>query len=1034
MKDELGFVSDNDIAEIMIETERKQYSRKSTIMSILMSNRGSSFDDYSDDDSELSDSVSFSNTGVSSEFMYCQLCDECQKGHYNNCEVYSGNNKSAHPGAQDIRNNNARRRSFQSRGSKIKLNYYDKIDKANFLPEEKRVQKHSVKSSDFLKLHRMKNPVHDGDRENAISIAKNITVENLKKVEKLNEERKKRSYYEINLNNKELYSIGQLSEQELLKNPTDPSTSSMNGIPLFSLKSSPYSRKFKKTQEILKKVRKVQQKEIKEIAMIKKLKDTLAEQAKNKSHLLRKDTQSTIMEEEEDNISICGYSRRSSLKKSLKKMPMKISGIKIPKFKGQVDKDGMTVKLSSNEDQNSSLQESAFAEKSILSLQKCDKNSTEKIEDDDLFYSQIRPKSKSELLITNKQADKKSGSFINLISNGISPLMPKKKNIRKSQMGTLVEEDEGLPVSHVKESSSHPYISDFPVGKNREIDQRRKANSLKKVRPYPIRSNTKPISQNSEIKEDLINHLYDNGFKNYKMKLMDNLQEAPGALSNAKRLCQSSSEESKILETNKINKINKKPIMKFKVYKMLPKVHRPGASIKLKSTGRSSVKSNFRSSGKISQNSDLEGILKQKDSPKQKEANFADKFSHKIALILHQKMREEHLLKIQKPRKKSSKGKLEPAEDLEIEKLDKTVISQKFQELFGDILNIAKSDDIQKNNENMKEQDNGSLERSGSKTKKNLKNRKIIKNNIGIKKLPRITRNKNIKIGSSLKIPKALQARRNENSSVPVKSKKKMICENSLIKLNKIETKSDDDLSTSQKKRTLNSKSIAALKTSGGSKYSRGIYGNARNSSGRKEGLPAKNSRSKGQRQDQCPFSQASQIETNPSSKLVHKKTNQQSLPKRFKKFDKLSRKIQKRAEELKDLNFDKYLEKYKEGLNLQNKINDIIDDQMFNIQALRERMRSAIEDSSFKTIQIINPSESFENDSFTSDSEFNRELDDSVMYQKFITGYDHIFLKKVKGWNKDYIKDLQYNDLKIKKCIPEKFKKKYLRKLKYKK
>lgn len=71
-------------------------------------------------------------------------------------------------------------------------------------------------------------------------------------------------------------------------------------------------------------------------------------------------------------------------------------------------------------------------------------------------------------------------------------------------------------------------------------------------------------------------------------------------------------------------------------------------------------------------------------------------------------------------------------------------------------------------------------------------------------------------------------------------------------------------------------------------------------------------------------------------------------------KFDKLTEKIQQKAIKLKNLNFDKYIGKYEQGINLQNKINDIIDDQIYNIQAYRERMKICINESNNHSMEFI--------------------------------------------------------------------------------
>lgn len=83
------------------------------------------------------------------------------------------------------------------------------------MPRTKSIKQAQLQSNSFLKLHRLKNPVHEIDRENAISVAKNIHVVDNKEVREnpyFNRDKESKDYV-INLTKKELYSIGQLSEQ-----------------------------------------------------------------------------------------------------------------------------------------------------------------------------------------------------------------------------------------------------------------------------------------------------------------------------------------------------------------------------------------------------------------------------------------------------------------------------------------------------------------------------------------------------------------------------------------------------------------------------------------------------------------------------------------------------------------------------------------------------------------------------------------------------------------------------------------------------
>ena len=103
----------------------------------------------------------------------------------------------------------------------------------------------------------------------------------------------------------------------------------------------------------------------------------------------------------------------------------------------------------------------------------------------------------------------------------------------------------------------------------------------------------------------------------------------------------------------------------------------------------------------------------------------------------------------------------------------------------------------------------------------------------------------------------------------------------------------------------------------------------------------------------------------------------------KFKKNFKKNIKIQKLAKHLTSENYSKELEKYEEEINLQDKISEVIEDQIFNIQAIREKIRAASDEpvkreEKKETIKFDDQSSC---SSFNSDTEFNRELVESVPF-----------------------------------------------------
>lgn len=167
--------------------------------------------------------------------------------------------------------------------------------------------------------------------------------------------------------------------------------------------------------------------------------------------------------EEEDNISTAGFSRRNSLMK----LPVKMSkgwwncieGIQIPKLKQPSEKEAHSVKFSDTNQSIPSPKNSIFQEGmlyrwnigNILNLQKCtDSNEgtlNEEKSSDDLFFSQQRQKSKSELTqLRRGQSNPKEGVL------GPTLGSPLKRLNQGSQMSTLWEKhNEG----------GNPYQSDF---------------------------------------------------------------------------------------------------------------------------------------------------------------------------------------------------------------------------------------------------------------------------------------------------------------------------------------------------------------------------------------------------------------------------------------------------------------------------------------------------------------------------------------------------------------------------------------------
>jgi hypothetical protein len=65
---------------------------------------------------------------------------------------------------------------------KVHFNFEDNHDKNSGLPKRIGNSKPKLGENKFLKLHRLKNPVHEHDRENARSLCKNMALEESKKL------------------------------------------------------------------------------------------------------------------------------------------------------------------------------------------------------------------------------------------------------------------------------------------------------------------------------------------------------------------------------------------------------------------------------------------------------------------------------------------------------------------------------------------------------------------------------------------------------------------------------------------------------------------------------------------------------------------------------------------------------------------------------------------------------------------------------------------------------------------------------------
>jgi hypothetical protein len=140
-----------------------------------------------------------------------------------------------------------------------------------------------------------------------------------------------------------------------------------------------------------------------------------------------------------------------------------------------------------------------------------------------------------------------------------------------------------------------------------------------------------------------------------------------------------------------------------------------------------------------------------------------------------------------------------------------------------------------------------------------------------------------------------------------------------------------------------------------------------------------------------------------------------------FQKFSELTEKIKEDAQKLEDLTYTKQIDMCERDINVQLKMESILDDQIINIQATKEIKKTAALTPNYILPSLVNTNKYHEESSFDSDGS-NEDV--SGMYYPFITGYDDIFHKKVRAWNKDYPKTLTMQDHSIGKSIASKVQK----------